>query len=214
MKIGVIGSGHIGGTAAGLFIKAGHEVVMASARGPEALQGIVSKLGGKTRAATVDEVAQATDVILVAIPLLAYKTLPEGAFAGKIVIDAMNYYPSRDGRIPELDSGELTSSELVGKYLRGSRVVKAFNTIWSEHLKAQGDTSLPAEKRRVIFLAGDDEEAKRVVARLIEEIGFGPFDTGDLKVGGALQQPGSPIYNKDVTQTQGAELVDKARVGG
>jgi predicted dinucleotide-binding enzyme len=207
MKVGIIGSGHIGGTAAKLFVEAGYEVVLASARGPEALREVISALKGKAEAATVEEAARAADVVLVAIPLFAYRTLPPGAFVGKIVIDAMNYYPSRDAHIAELDAGTITSSELVAKHLPGSRVVKAFNTIWSEHLKAQGNTSLPVEKRRAIFLAGDDAEAKRTVAGLIEAIGFGPVDTGDLKGGGAKQQPGSRVYNKDITQAEGAEAV-------
>lgn len=207
MKIGILGSGNIGGTAARLFVEAGHEVILARSRGPEALREMVATLPGKAEAATVDEAARAADVILVAIPLFAYRSLPPAAFAGKIVIDAMNYYPSRDGNIAELDSGALTSSELLAKHLPGSRIVKAFNTIWSEHLKAQGNTSLPVDKRRAIFLAGDDADAKRTVAELIAGIGFGPVDTGDLKVGGVKQQPDSPFYNKGMTRAEGAEAV-------
>jgi predicted dinucleotide-binding enzyme len=91
---------------------------------------------------------------------------------------------------------------MLAEHLRGAKIVKAFNTIWFEHLKTQGDVNLPIEERRAIFIAGDDAEAKKTVARLIEEIGFAPVDTGDLGVGGAAQQPESAIYNRNLTGSE------------
>ena len=89
------------------------------------------------------------------------------------------------------------------------------NTIWSEHLKTQGNTALPLEDRRVIFIAGDDSKAKETVANLIDEIGFAAVDNGFLHEGGALQQPGSAIYNKDLTVSEAAEfLSDEAKSAG
>ena len=148
MKIGVIGAGHIGANAARLFVKAGHEVVIANSRGPETLAGLVSELGGSTRAVTAPEAAAFGDVVFVSIPFGKYKDLPAGAFAGKIVIDSNNYYPERDGNFPDLDDGSTTSSEMLAEHLRGARIVKGFNTIWFEHLRSQGDTSLPVPERR------------------------------------------------------------------
>ena len=199
MKIGVIGAGHIGANAARLFVKAGHEVVIANSRGPETLAGLVSELGGSTRAVTAPEAAAFGDVVFVSIPFGKYKDLPAGAFAGKIVIDSNNYYPERDGNFPDLDDGSTTSSEMLAEHLRGARIVKGFNTIWFEHLRSQGDTSLPVPERRAIFIAGDDAEAKSLVRELIESIGFAAVDTGLLADGGAAQQPGTAIYNRDIT---------------
>lgn len=206
MKIGIIGAGSIGATAAKLFVNAGHEVAISNSRGPESLKALVSELGNRAKAVTVEEAAKFGDVVLISIPFGKYKSLPQDAFNGKIVIDSNNYYPNRDGNFPELDQGKTTSSEMLASHLRGARVVKAFNTIWFEHLKSQGNTKLPIEDRRAIFMAVDDAEAKHTVSKLIEEIGFAPVDTGSLHEGGKVQQPGTQIYNKELTAKQ-AQLV-------
>jgi len=206
MNIGIIGAGNIGGTAAPLFIDAGHDVAISNSRGPETLRDLVASLGPKARAMTTAEAARFGEVVLVAIPLKDYATLPAGDLRGKIVIDAMNYYPGRDGQIPRLDSGETTSSEMLAAHLPGSRVVKAFNTIWSEHLKSKGNKTAPIDQRRVIFLSGDDAEAKGAVSKLIEDIGFGPYDLGSLHDSNK-QQPDSAVYNRDVTVAEAREIV-------
>lgn len=204
MKIGIVGAGNIGATAAKLFVEAGHEVALSNSRGAETLKDLVASLGGQAKAATIEEAARFGEVVLVAIPFGKYQTLPADAFRGRVVIDAGNYYPERDGQFEELDKGETTSSELVSAHLHGARLVKGFNTIWSEHLKTQGDVSLPLEERRVIFIAGDDTGAKETVARLIEEIGFAAVDTGLLREGGRRQQPDSAVYNKTLTAREAA----------
>lgn len=198
MNIGIIGAGHIGGTTAKLFVEAGHSVAISNSRGPETLRDLVAELGPNARAVTPEEAARFGEVVLLAIPLKDYLTLPADELRGKVVIDAMNYYPNRDGRYESLDSGRSTSSELVASHLRGARVVKAFNTIWFEHLKTKGNKSAPVDARRVIFVSGDDAEAKGIVSRLIEEIGFGPYDLGQLR-DSAEQQPDGDVYNKDIT---------------
>jgi 8-hydroxy-5-deazaflavin:NADPH oxidoreductase len=206
MKIGVIGSGHIGATAARLLARAGHEVAISNSRGGEGLEGLVAELGDKARATGVEEAARFGEVSLVAVPFGKYEELPAEAFEGKVVVDANNYYPNRDGNFPALDGGETTSSELLARHLKGARVVKGFNTIWFEHLAKQGDASLPVEERRAIFIAGDDAEAKRTVARLVEEIGFAAVDTGALGEGGRLQQPGAAVYNRELTAREAARV--------
>jgi predicted dinucleotide-binding enzyme len=207
MKIGFIGAGNIGGTAAKLFAHAGHEIAISNSRGPETLKAFVSDLGPNARAATVEEAIRFGDMIFISIPFAKYKDLPTSGFEGKVVIDSHNYYPSRDGNFSELDQDKTTSSELLAKHLRTARIVKAFNTIWVEHLKTQGNKQLPVEDRRVIFLAGDDPEAKKMVADLIEQIGFAPLDTGSLREGGKKQQPNSAIYNKTLTPKQAKDLL-------
>ncbi len=206
MKIGIVGSGNIGANAARLFVRAGHEVVLSNSRGGQGLEALVAELGAKATAATIEEAAHLGDLALVAIPFGKFGTLPERAFDGEVVIDAGNYYPERDGKFVELDNDKTTSSELMAAHLKGARLVKGFNTIWFKHLALQGDTSRPLEDRRAIFIAGDDSEAKQIVARLIEEIGFAAVDNGFLHQGGRNQQPGTAVYNKDVTPKEAALL--------
>ncbi len=180
MKIGIIGAGNIGGNAAKLFAKAGHEIAIANSRGPETLAALVAEIGDGAKAVTAEEAAKFGEIVFVSIPLGKISELPSSGFEGKIVIDSNNYYPDRDGQIAELDSDETTSSELLAEHLTGAKIVKAFNTIWFEHLKTLGDKDLELENRRVIFVAGDDADAKKTVSDLIEEIGFAAFDTGSL----------------------------------
>ncbi len=211
MNIGIIGSGNIGATTARLFTGAGHDVIIANSRGPESLAELVADLGPNARAGTVEDAARTGDVILIAIPLRAYPDLPAGAFAGKIVIDANNYYPQRDGQIPELDREETTSSELLARHLAGARVVKSFNTMNFRPLASEGRPDAPRAERLAIYLAGDDAQAKDVVAALIDEVGFAPVDTGTLHDGGARQQPGSPIYNNPMTAEEAEAAVTSRR---
>lgn len=202
MKIGIIGAGNIGATAARAFAEAGHEVAIANSRSPETLDETVKEIGGNVMAMTAQDAAKFGEIVLAAIPFGEYKTLPVEELTGKIVIDAENYYPDRDGEFSEIDGGKITSSELVAEHLKDSKVIKAFNTIWSEHLKTQGDKNLPHKDRRVIFICGDDSDAKHKVAELIREIGFGAFDTGNLSEGGKTQAVGSAIYNRDLTVSE------------
>lgn len=197
MKIGIVGAGNIGANAAHLFASAGHEVAVSNSRGAETLTDLAAQTGAQ--AMNLEDAVQFGEVILIAIPFGKYQTLPAEAFKDKIVIDANNYYPDRDGQFAEIDDGKTTSSEMLAEHLKNARIVKAFNTIWFEHLKTQGDTTLPLEERRAIFIAGDDADAKKVVANLIEEIGFAPVDTGDLRDGGLAQEPGTAIYNRNLT---------------
>lgn len=204
MNIGIIGSGSIGATAARLFAEAGHDVAISNSRGPESLRDLAAGIGHNVRAATVEEAAEFGEVVLVAIPFFAYETLPADRLSGKTVVDATNYYAGRDGK---MDFGGLTSSELIARHLPGARIVKAFNTMYYATLGAEGKPSAPVQERLVLFMAGDDDEAKATVSHLIEEIGFAPVDTGSLKDGGCGQQPGSSIYNNPMTSEQAREAL-------
>ena len=132
--IGLIGSGNIGGTVARLAVDAGYDVVLSNSRGPETLTDLVAELGPHARAATAAEAAAAGDIVVVTVPLKAYREVPVEPLRGKVVIDTNNYYPQRDGHIAELDDGSTTSSELLQAHLPESQVVKAFNNIYSGHL--------------------------------------------------------------------------------
>jgi 8-hydroxy-5-deazaflavin:NADPH oxidoreductase len=201
MKIGIIGAGMIGGTAARVFAKAGHDVAVSNSRGPESLAALVKEIGPKARAMTVDDAAKWADVVLLAVPWRSAEGLPDPALVkGKIVIDAMNPY-ARDGAV--MDLGASSSSEETAKRLPDARLVKAFNTIWFKHLGTNGRTDLPMDDRHAIFVAGDDEDAKRIVSGLIADIGFGAVDTGSLAKGGRRQQPHAALYNKVMTVKEG-----------
>jgi predicted dinucleotide-binding enzyme len=208
MRIGIIGSGRIGATVAKLLTRAGHEVVIANSRGPESLADVAQDTGA--RPATAGDAAGFGELVLVAIPLRAIGDLPADRFAGKVVLDANNYYPGRDGQIDRIDSGEITSSELLAELLDGATVVKAFNTMFFETLAGEGRAGGPREERLALFIAGDDREAKRRVAELIEEIGFAAVDTGPLGEGGRLQQPGGPLYNVTLTAPEAERALESA----
>jgi hypothetical protein len=208
MQIGIIGSGRIGRTAAALFAAAGHEVAIANSRGPASLADLVAELGDGVGAATVTEAARFGEVVLEAIPFGAHRELPADALAGTVVISASNYYPDRDG---EIDLGGRTQTELVAAHLADSRVVKAFNTMYWETLRDERRPDAARGDRLVLFLAGDDADAKATVADLIEEIGFAAVDTGSLAEGGRRQEPGSPIYNAPMTPAAARDALDAAR---
>jgi len=193
MKIGIIGSGMIGSTCARLFARAGHEVAIANSRGPGSLEDLVKELGPKARAATVESAVESSEVILAAVPLKAHRDLPASKLAGKVVIDAMNYYPDRDG---QMDFGGRGSSSWLATTWPGARVVKAFNTMYFKPLGEQGKPGAPADDRLALFVAGDDNDAKRLVMDLIDQIGFAAVDTGSLSEGGRRQEPGTPVYNR------------------
>ena len=198
MRIGIIGTGHIGGTLARAFARADHEVAISNSRAPATLEALADELGPRARAVTAAEAAEFGDVVVVSVPFGRYRELPAESFDGTVVIDTNNYYPQRDGHFGELDSDRITSSELLQAHLPGARVVKAFNAIRWDHLRDDGRPAGDPE-RIGIPISGDDESAKRIVAELIEQIGFDPVDAGTLAVGGRKHQPGSPIYIADLS---------------
>jgi predicted dinucleotide-binding enzyme len=196
MKIGIIGSGNIGATLANLFAKVGHQVRISNSRGPVSLKALVKSISSNNvTAATPEAAVRFAQVVLLAIPWRTRHELPPSElFKGKIVIDAMNPYSEK---FEVIDLGNTTSSEEVAKQLPSTHLVKSFNTMYYEMLRTGGRKS--EDERLVLFVAGDDTDAKVVVSRLIDEIGFTPVDTGSLREGGRKQQPGSSIYNDPMT---------------
>src|SRR5258705_6477054 len=163
--IGLIGAGHIGSQIARLAIANGYNVVISNSRGPGTLSALVAELGPNARAATVAEAAQSGEIVVVTIPLKEYRTVPVEPLAGKIVIDTNNYYPERDGHIPELDNESTTTSELLQAHLPKSRVVKAFNHIYADQLTTDGLPS-GSTNHRALVIASDDSDAKDRVTDL------------------------------------------------
>jgi predicted dinucleotide-binding enzyme len=189
---GFIGSGNIGSTVAELAVSAGHDVVMSNSRGPETLAELVAELGPHARAATAEDAALAGDVVVVTIPLKNYRDVPVEALRGKVVIDTMNYYPGRDGVIPELEERSASSSELLAAHLPASYVVKAFNNIFFQHLAALARPGRN-EVRSALPIAGDDARAKTTVTQLLDAIGYDVVDMGPLAQGWR-SQPDTPVY--------------------
>lgn len=190
--IGFIGSGNIGGTVARLAVAAGYDVVLSNSRGPQTLKELVDELGPKAGAATSAEAAAAGDLVVVSIPLKAYRDVPVEPLAGKTVLDTNNYYTQRDGAFPELDAESTTSSELLQRHLPTSKVVKVFNNIYFEHLRALARPTGAAD-RSALAIAGDDAGAKGETTAFLDRIGYDTVDTGSLADGWRFQ-PGSPAY--------------------
>ena len=197
--IGLIGAGHIGSQVARLAVAQGYDVVLSNSRGPETLSTLIAELGPKARAATPVEAARAADIAVVTVPLKNYQQVPVEPLAGKVVIDTNNYYPQRDGHIPELDNESTTTAELLQAHLPTSKVVKAFNHIYASQLTTDG-TPAGTPNRRALVIAGNDTAAKATVTKLLDQFGFDTVDAGPLKEGWRIQRdtPGyGPRRNAD-----------------
>jgi 8-hydroxy-5-deazaflavin:NADPH oxidoreductase len=182
-SVGIIGAGRLGQAVARTARRAGREVVIANSRGPESLTSVVSALGDRVSAGTVDEAASA-GIVVIAVP---WDRVPEAVqgidWNSQVVIDATNDWAADDlqGR---------TSSELVADLVAGARVVKAANTLGADVLSSDPHE---AGGRRVIFVSGDDADAKADVVALFQDAGFAAIDLGDLATGGAMQQIHHPL---------------------
>lgn len=176
---GIIGSGNIGRNVARAVIVHGHDVVIANSRGPASLAGLIADLGPSARAATVEEAAAAGDVVLVAVPLKAYRVVPPAAVAGKIVLDANNYYVERDGHFPALDAGEATTAGLMQEHLPDAKVAKAFNHLGAGEIPTTGSPAGTPD-RRALATASDHAEAVEFVTALYDELGFDTVNIGAL----------------------------------
>ncbi|MDP9324634.1 MAG: NADPH-dependent F420 reductase [Acidobacteriota bacterium] len=185
--MGLIGAGHIGSQIARLAVSHGFDVVISNSREPETLGTLVGELGPRARAATAEDAARAGDIVVVTMPLKNYRQVPVAPLAGKIVIDTNNYYPQRDGHIPELDNESTTTSELLQAHLPTSRVVKAFNHIYAAHLTTHGQPA-GSTNRRALVIAGNDADAKATVMQLLDKFGFDTVDAGPLKEGWRIQR--------------------------
>jgi 8-hydroxy-5-deazaflavin:NADPH oxidoreductase len=165
--------------------------VLSNSRGPATLADLVAELGPLARAGTTEEAA-AGDVVVVAIPFKAYRSVPAEPLAGKLVLDACNYSLQRDGHIDALDDGVETSTELLAHQLPGAQVVKVFNNIFYKHLLSLARPAGAAD-RSYLPIAGDDPDAKAAATSFLDSIGYGVVDAGDLG-DSWRQQPGTPVY--------------------
>ena len=196
LKIGVIGAGRIGGTLASLWVKAGHEVLLSS-RHPDQLQDLARSLGPKARVGTPREAATFGEVVLISVP---YGALPQigrdlaKELAGKVVLDTGNPYPERDGDMA-LEARRKGTGVASAEFLPRVRLVRAFNAIGHRSLRSEAHrTGEPV----AIPIAGDDERALSVAARLVRDAGFEPVVVGPL-VRARLFDVGSPVYTEVLT---------------
>ncbi|RMI90592.1 NADP oxidoreductase [Streptomyces sp. ZS0098] len=191
MRIGMLGAGTVAQALARHAIRQGHEVVLSNSRGPASLTPLVRELGPLARAGTPAEAA-AADLVVLAV---GWPRVPEVAASlprldGTVVVDATNQFASLPPYPRIADLGDLTGSEYVASLLPGARVVKAFNALFAQYVAAD---PRHAAGRQVLFLAGDDPDAKRTVERLADSFGFAPVDLGPLREGGRLIQLGGPL---------------------
>jgi 8-hydroxy-5-deazaflavin:NADPH oxidoreductase len=209
LKIGIIGAGNIGGALTRHFTRLGHDVVVANSRGPETLAGLGRETGAKP--VKVEEVPRGRDLVVVTIPEREIPNLPAGLFKNvpkdTVVIDTGNYYPrQRDGRIAGIEDG-LPESRWVEQQL-GHPVIKVFNNIYADHLLRMGKPP-GAPDRIALPVAGDDAQAKALVMKLVNDMGFDAVDAGGLDESWR-QQPGTPVYTADSDKAGVREALRKA----
>jgi predicted dinucleotide-binding enzyme len=211
MTIGIIGSGNIGGTVGALWVKAGHRVLFSS-RHPEQLKKLVDDLGPLAGAGTVKEALNFGDVVLIAVPYGAYPQIGRdhsGAFRGKIVLDAGNAVPGRDGEIVAEATAQgigITSA----KYLAGARIVRAFNTLNYRILAREANRR---GSRLAIPIAGDDQEALAVASRLVRDAGFDPVVVGSLQDAKHFSR-GAPLYGQEITAKEMQQRAERLKRTG
>ncbi|MFI7609487.1 NADPH-dependent F420 reductase [Micromonospora sp. NPDC049366] len=177
--IGFIGSGRIGGALAQLAVAAGHDVVLSNSREPQSLRELVARLGSRSHAASAAEAAAAADLVVVTIPIRAYRQTPVEPLRGRVVIDTLNYDPARQGAVPEIEASDIPPHLLLQAHLPDAYVVKAFNTVFFQHLP-QLARQAGAPDRSAVPIAGDHAPAKTAVAALIDSLGFDAYDVGPL----------------------------------
>jgi 8-hydroxy-5-deazaflavin:NADPH oxidoreductase len=198
MHIGMIGAGRVAQSVARYLLQAGHTVLLSNSRGPESLSELVMEFGRGATAGTAAEAAQAP-IVLLAVPWAAAPQALSGlpAWQCRILIDATNQYVSEGSQLVVTDLGGLGSSEIVAELAPGARFVKAINSVYIKNFAAGPRLG---EVRRVIFLSGDDADAKHEVGTLITGLGFAVIDLGDLQTGGRMQQAGGPLAGLDLFQ--------------
>jgi 8-hydroxy-5-deazaflavin:NADPH oxidoreductase len=191
-KIGIIGSGAVGRAVATRALAAGIPVILSNSRRPDTLTQMVDELGARASAGTVAQAADA-DLVVVAIPFIKVPELVSEVpdWSGRVVVDATNqfaqYEPTYSGLV---DLGDETGSEWVARHLPGATVIKAFNAMYADYIKADPRHH---DGRQVLFFAGDDDAVNSEFAEFGEALGFAPVLLGGLREGGRLMQLGGPL---------------------
>jgi predicted dinucleotide-binding enzyme len=190
LTLGILGAGRVGTSVARAALKAGYAVNIAGSGPASQISLIVEVVVPGARAVSAAEAVESADIVVLAVPLHKYRSVDPALLAGKVVIDAMNYWAPIDGTQDDFESG--TSSETIAQYLPGARLVKTLNHIGYHELEAD---DLPAghPSRRALAVASDDAEAAELVMSFINSLGFDPINAGPLSAGAAFQ-PGTTIF--------------------
>jgi 8-hydroxy-5-deazaflavin:NADPH oxidoreductase len=212
--IGFIGTGHVGAQIARAVTAVGYDVILSNAHDPGALTALVSELGDRASAATVEETAAAADLVVVAVPIRAFSSLPIAPLAGKVVIVTSNYNREREGAVPTLDNGETTVPGLLQAHLQGAHVVRAFSHISSGEVTTAGKPA-GTPHRRALAIAGDDQAAKDAVTGIYDAVGFDTLDLGGLDQAWRVDR-GQPAFitHQDLAQLKAnVDRADRSRSG-
>ena len=197
--IGILGAGRVGTAIARRALAAGYEVRVASSRPAADIALVLQFTASGAVAADAAQVIAESDIIVLALPLSKYRSLPAGALRGKIVVDAMNYWAPTDGTLPEFE-GAPSSSEVVADHLDGARLVRSFNHMGYHEI--DGDARPAGDPdRRGMALAGDDPAARKAVAGFIDRLGFDPVETGPLASARGFAI-GTPVFGAGLKRTE------------
>jgi len=206
MTLGILGAGKLGTTLARLAIAAGYDVFIAGSGSVEKISLTVEVLAPGAQAMTAKEAAERADIVLLALPLGKYRTIPQAELSGKIVIDAMNYWWEVDGKENTISDFQVSSSEVVQNFLEDSIVVKAFNHMGYHDLEDE-TRSVEENGRKAIAYATDDDTAGNIVAQIIGNLGFDPLFIGPLKKGITLE-PGSPMFGANLVKEELQDMIN------
>lgn len=209
-RLGIIGAGKLGTALARAALAAGYEVAVAGSGPAERIALTVDVLAPGALASTVDEVVRFADVIVLAVPTHRFRDLPSDLFDGRILVDAMNYWPDTDGDDPELADAGGGSSAVVQAHFPGARVVKSLNQLGYHELD-EYPREPGAPDRIAVAAAGDDQDAVRAVLQLVDRLGFDPVDGGPLANGKHLEPDGSPYAETHTAQELAERLGLAAR---
>ncbi|WP_315926687.1 NADPH-dependent F420 reductase [Mesorhizobium sp. SP-1A] len=210
-KIGILGAGRVGTALARLALAAGYEVGVATARPPEEIALLLEIMAPGAKPETAEALAASSDIVILALPLSKYRSLRPDLFAGRIVVDAMNYWAPTDGIIPEFE-GDASSSEIVQRHLPEALVVRSFNHMGyheiEQEARPQGDPD-----RRALAIAGDDAGARETVAGFVDRLGYDPVDAGPLAASRNFGV-GTPVFGAGFGRADMARLLAQTPAGG